>query len=259
MVVLMVNDDQFKQYLRQISLPNIGEEGQSKLLKANVLIVGCGGLGTAASMYLAGAGVGCIAIADDDVVEMSNLPRQVTYHTKDIGIAKVECLKTSLQQQNPDVRVRSLNTKLDGNQLLLEITLADVVVDCSDNLATRHAINAYCKQSNTDLVSAAAIGWNGQLSVFPFSSSLEIACYRCLYPFDEIKGSSRCSESSVMGPVVGMMGLYQALETIKLLAGVHPQVSQQKPPTLKLFDGLNGQWQTLQIAREQTCTVCSTD
>lgn len=255
----MVNDGQFKQYLRQISLPNMGEEGQSKLLKANVLIVGCGGLGTAASMYLAGAGVGCVVIADDDVVEVSNLPRQVTYHAKDIGIAKVECLKTSLQQQNPNVRVRSINKKLDGSQLLLEITLADVVVDCSDNLATRHAINAYCKQSDTDLVSAAAIGWNGQLSVFPFSSSLEIACYRCLYPFDEIQGSSRCSESSVMGPVVGIMGLYQALETIKLLAGVHPQVTQQKPPTLKLFDGLNGQWQTLQIAREQACAVCSTD
>ncbi|WP_112478771.1 HesA/MoeB/ThiF family protein [Vibrio variabilis] len=255
----MVSDGQFKQYLRQISLPNMGEEGQSKLLKANVLVVGCGGLGTAASMYLAGAGVGCVVIADDDVVEVSNLPRQVTYHAKDIGIAKVECLKTSLQQQNPDVRVRSINKKLDGSQLLLEITLADVVVDCSDNLATRHAINAYCKQSDTDLVSAAAIGWNGQLSVFPFSSSLEIPCYRCLYPFDEIQGSSRCSESSVMGPLVGMMGLYQALETIKLVAGVHPQVTEQKPPTLKLFDGLNGQWQTLQIAREQTCTVCSTE
>jgi sulfur carrier protein ThiS adenylyltransferase len=259
MVVLMVNDGQFKQYLRQISLPNIGEEGQSKLLKANVLIVGCGGLGTAASMYLVGGGVGSVTIADDDAVEISNLPRQVTYHAKDVGFAKVECLKASLKQQNPDIRVRSINKKLDGNQLLLEISLADVVVDCSDNLATRHAINAYCKQSNTDLVSAAAIGWNGQLSVFPFSSTREIACYRCLYPFDEIKGSSRCSESSVMGPVVGMMGLYQALETIKLLAGVHPQVTQKKTPTLKLFDGLNGQWQTLRIAREQTCTVCSTN
>jgi sulfur carrier protein ThiS adenylyltransferase len=259
MVVLMVNDGQFKQYLRQISLPNIGEEGQSKLLNSNVLIVGCGGLGTAASMYLVGAGIGSVVIADNDVVETSNLPRQVTYHAKDVGFAKVECLKASLQQQNTDVRVRGINKKLSGNQLLLEISLADVVVDCSDNLATRHAINAYCKQSNTDLVSAAAIGWNGQLSVCPFSSALEIAWYRSVSPFEANKGSSRCSESSVMGPVVGMMGLYQALEAIKLLAGVHPQVAQQKPPTLKLFDGLNGQWQTLQIAREQACTVCSTD
>lgn len=255
----MVNDDQFKQYLRQISLPNIGETGQSKLLKSNVLMVGCGGLGTAASMYLVGAGIGSLVIADNDLVETSNLPRQVTYQAKDVGSAKVDCLKASLQQQNPDVRVRGINKKLSGNQLLLEITLADIVIDCSDNLATRHAINAYCKQSKTDLVSAAAIGWNGQLSVFPFSSTDDIACYRCLYPFDEIKGTSRCSESSVMGPVVGMMGLYQALETIKLLADVHPQVVQQTPPTLKLFDGLNGQWQTLQIAREQTCTVCSTE
>lgn len=255
----MVSDGQFRQYLRQISLPNMGESVQCKLLSANVLIVGCGGLGTAASMYLAGSGVGRLAIADDDVVEISNLPRQVTYHATDVGRAKIDCLKASLQGQNPDIGVRAINKKLSGDQLLLEISMADIVLDCSDNLATRHAINVFCKQSNTDLVSGAAIGWKGQLSVFPFSAPQDIACYRCLYPFDEIKGSSRCSESSVMGPVVGIIGLYQALETIKLLAGVHPQVEQQKPPTLKLFDGLNGQWQTLQIAREETCSVCMTN
>ncbi|MGR5179189.1 HesA/MoeB/ThiF family protein [Vibrio parahaemolyticus] len=253
----MVSDGQFRQYLRQISLPNVGESGQCKLFAANVLIVGCGGLGTAASMYLAGAGLGRLVIADDDVVEISNLPRQVTYHATDVGQEKVECLKASLQGQNPDIGVRGINKKLCGSQLSLEISMADIVLDCSDNLATRHAINAYCKQSNTDLVSGAAIGWNGQLSVFPFSTRQDIACYRCLYPFDEIKGSSRCSESSVMGPVVGMIGLYQALETIKLLAGVHQQVELPKLPTLKLFDGLNGQWQTLQIARDKTCSVCA--
>ncbi|GMQ48064.1 HesA/MoeB/ThiF family protein [Vibrio sp. 10N] len=252
----MVSDIQFKQYLRQISLPNVGEAGQSKLLDANVLIVGCGGLGTIASMYLTGAGVGSLVIADDDVVEVSNLPRQISYQAKDVGNTKVDCLKASLQQQNPTIRVRSINKKLKESQLLLEISVADVVLDCSDNLETRQAINACCKQTSTDLVSAAAIGWNGQLSVFPFSSSQDIACYRCLYPFDEIKGSSRCSESSVMGPVVGMMGLYQALETIKLLTGVHPQVVEQTPPQLKLFDGLNGQWQTLKIARDEACTIC---
>lgn len=252
----MINDAQFKQYLRQLSLKNVGEAGQADIANSHVLIIGCGGLGTAASIYLAGAGIGRIVLADDDVIETSNLPRQVTYGYADIGVSKVACLAKSLTNQNPNISIRAINKRLEASQLALEVSLADVVVDCSDNITTRQAVNQYCRQHNTDLVTAAAIGWNGQLSVFPFSSNLDVPCYRCLYPFDEIKGASKCSESAVMGPVVGMMGVYQALETLKLTLAVHRDSQDKQMPDLRLFDGLNGSWQSLRINKDTECSVC---
>lgn len=248
----MVSDKQFLQYLRQLSLNNVGESGQATICASHVLVIGCGGLGTAASMYLAGAGVGRIVIADDDEIELSNLPRQITYRSNQIGQSKVTTLASFLKEQNTDIHVRAVKRRLDGHQLALEVSLADVVVDCTDNIETRQAINKACVENKKALVTAAAIGWNGQLSVFQFSKQ-HTPCFRCLYPFDELDTATKCSESSVMGPVVGMMGVYQALETLKVITGLH----NNNQPELKLFDGLNGRWQSLKISHDEACSVCS--
>jgi sulfur carrier protein ThiS adenylyltransferase len=248
----MLDDNMFKQYLRQISLPNVGEQGQLNICDSRVLIVGCGGLGTAAASYLAGAGVGVMVIADNDIIERSNLPRQVSYKSLDVGNSKVSVLAKSLQAQNEFIRIRLINKRLSGPQLSLEISLADIVVDCSDNLKTRQLINKFCYQHHVSLVSASSIGWKGQLAVFPFSNDDQGPCYRCLYPFDEMKSETNCSESSVMGPVVGIMGIHQALETLKLLIGL----AERQQRELKLFDGLKGAWQSLKITKDDCCLVC---
>lgn len=247
----MVSDKQFQQYLRQLSLPNVGENGQAAICESHVLIVGCGGLGTAASMYLAGAGVGRIVIADDDDIELSNLPRQITYRSNEVGQSKVKTLADFLKAQNPDINVRTIKRRLHGSQLALEVSLADVVIDCTDNIKTRQAINKACVENRKALVTAAAIGWSGQLSVFQFSK-LATPCYHCLYPFEELDTAMKCSESSVMGPVVGMMGVYQALEALKVIT----DLANSSHPELKLFDGLTGQWQSLKISHDETCSVC---
>ncbi|MCL9777384.1 HesA/MoeB/ThiF family protein [Vibrio methylphosphonaticus] len=249
----MVLDNQFQRYVRQISVPEIAERGQENLLSSHVLVIGCGGLGTAASLYLAGAGIGRLVIADQDIVERSNLPRQIAYREEDVGTPKVAALKQQLLERNEDVSIRTINTFLTGNQLKLEVSLADVVIDCSDNLATRHAINHACYETKTNLVSGAAIGWNGQLTVFSFVSQPSIPCYRCLYPFDDMSSPTDCSSSGVVGPVVGMIGIYSALEAIKIASGRIQSVS----PTLKMFNGLNGQWQSLKLHHDPECKVCA--
>ncbi|MFA0087105.1 HesA/MoeB/ThiF family protein [Vibrio sp. E150_011] len=248
----MLADLQFKRYVRQISVPDIAESGQQGLLNSHVLIIGCGGLGTAASLYLAGAGIGRLVIADQDVIELSNLPRQIAYRQQDVGSKKTEALKQQLMDRNPEINVRTVSKYLDGKQLSLEVSLADIVLDCSDNMRTRQAINKACYMTKTDLVSGAAIGWGGQISVFRFNAETSIPCYRCLYPFDELASAQRCSESGIIGPVVGMIGVYQALETIKLAGNVSLSAS----PKLKIFDGLNGNWRSLNIQKDPTCTVC---
>ncbi len=248
----MIDDTMFKQYLRQISLSNVGEQGQIQISKSHVLIIGCGGLGTAASSYLVGAGIGMMVIADDDTIELSNLPRQVSYKLSDVGKSKVSILAQSLRAQNQYVRIRAINKRLVDSQLGLEISLADVVLDCSDNLETRQLINKFCYKHRVTLISASSIGWKGQLVLFPFSDGYHGPCYRCLYPFDEVASKSNCAQSSVMGPVVGIMGVHQALEAIKSRVGL----AEEQPVMLRLFDGLKGNWQSLQITKDDCCEVC---
>jgi len=251
----MLTDNQFLRYQRQVAVPEIAEDGQERLSKSHVLIIGCGGLGSAASLYLAAAGTGKLVVVDDDEVDSSNLQRQVIYREHDLQVAKTEATAKQVAQLNSMVRVRPINKRLDKTQLQLEVMLADVVLDCSDNMPTRQLINQVCFESNTPLISAAATGWQGQFAVFDYQSFKQSkACYRCLYPFDELNNDQKCSASGVIGPVVGMLGNYQALAAIQKLATGKFHVATAK---LHLFDGLKMQWQTMGISKDKQCLVCA--
>ena len=250
----MLSDQDFLRYQRQISLPEIGECGQEKITKSHVLIIGCGGLGSAASLYLAAAGVGRMVLVDDDDVDTSNLQRQIVYREGNLGKAKTEAMRQQLNQLNSGVQIRTIGKRLSASQLALEVMLADVVLDCTDNIQTRQLINLVCYQQSKPLVSAAAIGWQGQFAVFDYSSSKESGCYRCLYPFDELSQPSKCSENGILGPVVGTLGNYQALATLQKLALGHFDFPIGQ---LHLFNGLKLNWQVMKIARDRQCSVCS--
>ncbi|RTZ14170.1 HesA/MoeB/ThiF family protein [Vibrio aquaticus] len=251
----MLSDQQFLRYQRQISIPEIGETGQLQLSKAHVLIIGCGGLGSAASLYLAAAGVGKLVIVDDDDVDCSNLQRQVIYREGDIGASKTTAVTKQLSQVNHLVQVRAINKRLDKSQLLLEVMLADVVLDCSDNMPTRQLINSACFERSTPLISAAAIGWQGQFAVFDFQAyEGDQPCYRCLFPFDELPRAQSCSENGIVGPVVGTLGNYQALAAIQKIA---TGMFHVKPFHLNQFDGMQMQWSTMAIGKDKACQVCS--
>ncbi|EOD9428509.1 ThiF family adenylyltransferase [Vibrio harveyi] len=255
----MLTDKQFLRYQRQVALPEIAEVGQERLSKSHVLIIGCGGLGSAASLYLASAGVGKLVVVDNDEVDSSNLQRQIIYREQDLQVAKTEATVKQLTELNSMVQVRALNKRLDKAQLQLEVMLADVVLDCTDNMPTRQLINQVCFEQNTPLISAAAIGWQGQFAVFDYQIPSEQeaqskACYRCLYPFDELPQTQKCSESGVVGPVVGTLGNYQAIAAIQKLATGKFHVETAK---LHLFDGLKLQWQTMAISKDKQCQVCA--
>lgn len=251
----MLSDQAFVRYQRQIALPEIGETGQRDLNNAHVLIIGCGGLGSAASLYLASAGVGKLVIVDDDKVEASNLQRQIIYRQNQIGQLKTTAASDQLLAVNPDTRIRTIEKRLDKAQLELEVMLADVVLDCSDNMPTRQIVNQVCFEQNTPLITAAAIGWQGQFSVFDYRESKANACYRCLFPFNELKQASKCSDSGVLGPVVGTLGNYQAIAAIQLLATGKFIVETEM---LHLFNGLTLEWKTVVINQDSSCSVCGT-
>lgn len=247
----MLSDNQFKRYQRQIALEQIGETGQEALLNSHVLIIGCGGLGSVAIPYLVGAGIGNLVWVDDDRVEEHNLHRQISYRHSHLDIAKVTALKQEMAGLNPDVKIRTIDHRLDANQLALEIMLADVILDCTDNLPARQMINRLCLAQKTPLVSGAAIGWQGQLAVFQYGD--EQACYHCYMPEEESPELVKCSELGVMGPVVGIVGVAQSLKAIQLLL-MPENVSVNR---LDLFDGLSGQWQSLTLVRDTACSVCA--
>ncbi len=250
----MLTDKEFIRYQRQVSLPEIGEKGQIQLSKAHGLIIGCGGLGSAASLYLAAAGIGKLVIVDDDHVDSSNLQRQIVYRESDIDVAKAKAMAHQLNQLNDSIQVRTIEKRLDKSQMQLEVMLADIVLDCSDNLPTRQLVNQVCYEQNTPLISAAAIGWQGQFAVFDYPQQKQnTGCYRCLYPFDELKQEMNCSDSGVVGPVVGTLGNYQALAALQKLATGKFQVTSGE---LHLFDGFRMSWQTMVINRDQNCPIC---
>jgi len=246
-----MNDDQLLRYSRQIMLPGLDVAGQEKLLAAKVLIVGAGGLGCPAAMYLASSGVGQITIADDDKVDLSNLQRQIAHQTSSLGLRKVASLKETILQLNPEITVTALAERLQGNTLAIEIDKADVVVDCSDNLRTRLEINKFCKQHKVPLVSGAAIRMEAQLSVFDHRLP-ESPCYQCLYDEDS-ELSLSCSESGVIAPLVGIIGSMQALETIKLICGIGETVCGR----LLILDAATMQWREMNIEKNQHCPICS--
>jgi adenylyltransferase/sulfurtransferase len=245
-----MNDNQLLRYSRQIMLPLCDIEGQQKLLAANVLIVGAGGLGSPAAMYLAAAGIGGITIYDDDVVDLSNLQRQIAHHTPDIGTDKVISTRQTLKNLNPDVNVRAVKQRLTGEQLDLEVINADVVLDCSDNFPTRFAINNACVKHQTALVSGAAIRFEGQVSVFTpgFNNS---PCYNCLYNSDG-EELQNCATNGVIAPITGIVGSIQALEAMKLIMGIGETLTGR----LLLLDGLTMEWNTMKLRKNPMCPTC---
>lgn len=245
-----MNDQQLLRYSRQIMLPQIDAAGQEKLLASTALIIGMGGLGSPAAMYLAAAGVGELILVDFDQVELSNLQRQIIHRTADIGKPKVESAAEKLSQINPDIRLTRINQQLDAAQLTQYVRQADVVIDGSDNFATRFMVNQVCVENRTPLVSGAAIRMEGQLSVFLNNGSGP--CYRCLYR-EEGDEEMRCSENGVLAPVVGIIGSMQAVEAIKVLTGVGEVLNGR----LLLLDAVTMDLRTLRFKKDTHCPVCS--
>ncbi len=245
-----MNDDQLLRYSRQIMLPHVDIDGQQRLLNSTALIIGMGGLGSPAAMYLAAAGVGHLIIADYDKVELSNLQRQLIHRTRDIGRLKTASATETLQAINPECRISVINEKLTGESLRHTIALADIVLDGSDNFSTRFAVSDACVQQKKPLVSGAAIRFEGQLSVFLNNGTGP--CYRCLYK-EEGEEELRCSENGVLAPVVGVIGSLQALEAIKVLAGIGETLHGR----LLLMDALSMEWRIMKFKQDPGCQACT--
>jgi molybdopterin/thiamine biosynthesis adenylyltransferase len=245
-----MRDDQFERYSRQMILPQIGHAGQQRLLDARVLVLGVGGLGSPVAMYLAAAGVGTLALADFDNVDLSNLQRQIAHGTDDVGRPKVESARDTLRDLNPDVEVIALNQYLQNESLAEQVAAADVVVDASDNFETRFMINDVCVAARKPLVSGAAIRMEGQVAVF-HNERDDSPCYRCLYR-DEGELEQSCAENGVLAPVVGIIGCVQATEAIKALLGIGETLGGR----LLLLDALSMEWRTLKLRKDPECTAC---
>ena len=245
-----MNDEQLLRYNRHIMLPQIGYEGQQKLQEAHVLIIGLGGLGSPASMYLTSAGVGQLTLIDNDTVELSNLQRQLVHRNQNIGEAKVSSAKKNLAEINPDTIINTIENTIDETQLYQQVELADIVLDATDNFEARFAINKACMVQKKPLVSGAAIRFEGQVSVFNPNIN-NCPCYSCLYP-DTNAPEETCSENGILSPVVGVIGSLQALEAIKIICGVGEPLYGK----LLLFDGLTQQWRTMKFKKDPTCPVC---
>ncbi|MDH5436048.1 MAG: molybdopterin-synthase adenylyltransferase MoeB [Gammaproteobacteria bacterium] len=246
-----MNDEQLLRYSRQIMLPEIDVAGQQKLLDAHVLIIGMGGLGSPAAMYLASAGIGQLTIIDDDIVELSNLQRQIAHGEKDLGKNKVDSAKETLLSLNPEITVNAIHHRLNDDELVREITTADVVVDASDNFTTRFAINQACVNTKTPLVSGAAIRMEAQISVFN-PQKTNSPCYRCLYKEGNELDES-CTETGVLAPLVGIIGSIQALETLKILLNLGETLTGK----LLLLDAKTMEWRSIKLKKDPLCPVCS--
>ncbi len=250
------SDEQMLHYSRQIMLPKFGIEGQQKLQNAHVVIVGIGGLGSPAAMYLAAAGVGKLTLIDFDHVEHSNLQRQIVHRTQTIGDSKVESAKKTLHEINPETSITCINKKLSLDELKENFFTADCVIDASDNFTTRFLINRACVAKKTPLVSAAAIQYEGQISVFDFRQQ-DSACYACLYNESSNENnneeSSNCSDNGILAPVVGVIGSMQALEAIKLICDIGCTLKNR----LLLFDALALEWRTMKLKKDSNCDVCN--
>jgi len=244
-------DAQRIRYSRHMLLPEVGPEGQQKLLQAKVLLLGAGGLGAPTALYLAAAGIGTIGIVDDDVVDASNLQRQVIHSTKTIGEPKVESAKQTINDLNPDVNVVTYNTRLNADNIMDIIRDYDIVVDGVDNFPTRYLLNDASVRLQIPVVSASILSFDGQLTVFkPYDGP----CYRCLYPVPPpAELAPSCGENGVLGVLPGTMGLLQATEVLKLILGIgEPLVGR-----LMLYDALAEEFTNLKIRRDPNCPICS--
>ncbi len=245
-----MDDNQLLRYSRHILLPQIGFEGQQKLLGSRVLIVGMGGLGSPAALYLAASGVGQLVIADHDRVEPSNLQRQIVHTTASIGQHKVHSARQTLAALNPDVDITTIDAYLDPDALDREIRLADVCIDASDNFATRFALNRACVMHHKPLVSGAVIRMEGQVAVF-WTDRPDSPCYRCLYR-DIGELDETCSENGVLAPLPGIIGSIQATEAVKVLLGIGETLVGR----LLLLDAMTMEWRSVRVPKDPLCPVC---
>jgi molybdopterin/thiamine biosynthesis adenylyltransferase len=246
-----MNDAQLLRYSRHILLDELGIEGQQRLLAAHALVIGAGGLGSPVALYLATAGVGTLTIVDGDTVDLTNLQRQIIHGVERIGAPKADSAAQTLHSINPEVRVNALCERADAPRLQALVACADVVVDCSDNFATRHAVNAACVAHAKPLVSGAAIGFDGQVSVYDTRDSIQ-PCYACLFPSDAVFEEVRCATMGVFAPLVGIVGSMQAAEALKLLASVGRSLAGR----LQMLDARTMEWTEIRVARSAGCAVC---
>lgn len=245
-----MDDTQRLRYARHLLLDGFGEDSQEKLLSAHALVVGAGGLGSCALLFLASSGVGRITVADADTVDLTNLQRQVIHRSDSVGVNKARSAAAAMMALNPEVVVAALDERLSGDRLDALVAGADVVLDCSDNFATRQAINAACVRARVPLVSGAAIRYDGQLAVFDPRAGAA-PCYHCLFP-EGAGEEERCATLGVFAPLVGVVGTMQAMEAIKLIAGVGEPLAGR----LLMFDAGASRWHEVRLAKDPRCAVC---
>jgi molybdopterin-synthase adenylyltransferase len=248
---LDLSDEQLLRYSRHILLPEIGIDGQQRLLEAHVLVIGAGGLGSPVSLYLAASGVGRITLCDNDKVDLTNLQRQIVHTTDSIGKAKVASARETLARINPEVAVEALPERVEGARLGDLVSAADVVVDATDNFATRHAINRACVKYRKPLVSGAGVRFDGQVAVFDLRRD-DSPCYHCLFPEEGDLEEMRCAVMGVFAPLVGIIGSMQAAETLKLIMGIGEPLQGR----LLLLDVLAMQTRIVKLSKDVACTVC---
>ena len=246
-------EEQIKRYARHIILPEVGGKGQEKLLNSKVLVIGAGGLGSPAILYLAAAGVGTIGIVDFDVVDLSNLQRQIIHNTERVGTPKVESAKRTVEMLNPDVKVITYNTRISKENIMDIIKDYDVVLDGTDNFPTRFLINDACYFAGKPLVSAAMLRFEGQVSVFDYRNKEKSPCYRCLFPEPPPPGLvPSCQEAGILGSIGGIMGCIQATEAIKLILGIgEPLVGK-----LLIMDALSMDFRKVKLRKDPNCPLC---
>lgn len=249
-----MNDDQLLRYSRHILLPELDIAGQEAILRSRVLIIGAGGLGSPAAMYLASAGVGTLVLADGDTVDLTNLQRQIMHRNDSVGRFKAESGRDTLTSLNPEMVAVALPQRLNGELLEAHISEADVILDCSDNFATRHAINRACVKFAKPLVSGAAVRFDGQLSVFD-KRDPHNPCYHCLFPDGEDVEETRCAVMGVFAPITGIVGAMQAAEALKVMTGCgEPLVGR-----LLLVNALNMELRTVRYGKDSSCPVCGAE
>ena len=247
-----MTDDQLLRYSRHILLPQIGIEGQEALLAGHALVIGAGGLGSPAALYLATAGVGRISLADDDQVDLTNLQRQILHRNASVGMPKAESARRTIAEYNPEINVIALASRAEGTLLDELVATADVVLDCCDNFATRHALNRACVRLKKPLVSGAAIRFDGQVSVFDLRLP-DAPCYHCLFPEAQDLEETRCAVMGVFAPLTGIIGAVQAAEALKLLTGIGQSLNGR----LLLLDGLTMEWRQVRLKKDSACQVCA--
>ena len=247
-----MDDHALLRYSRHILLSELGVEGQEKLNQSHALIIGAGGLGSPASLYLATSGIGKLTICDGDVVDLTNLQRQIVHRNDSVGVAKAVSARRTLLEINPEIDVVAVTQRLTGEALEQRIAEADVILDCCDNFNTRHAVNRACVKYKKPLVSGAGIRFDGQISVFDMRHD-NSPCYNCLFSEDHEFEETRCAVMGVFAPLVGIIGAMQAAEAIKVLTGCGATLNGR----FLMLDGLSMEWRSLKLNKDPECKVCS--